>query len=676
MIKAKINKTLKHLILLIAIFVMGMVVLVSLHSFFLHLIDDLDKKTENLKAKIEIGEFIINDIYKIRSDFYELATTVTSKKSLEGVNKRLDEKIKFIEKCLNVLDKGGKLERVIKLNIEGHYNSTKLVIYKKIDNTPSLEVIELAPKIQELKKIIKEINLLIIEQIDNSESNDIENFMLQNRTIKRFYKRTPAFFIRITENANRLLFEGNLELEKIEKKLIEQKNQYTNLEFFLIINFILFAILLGTIIAIQINKNTNLLQRQEQFTRGTLDSQESIVIVSDGEKMIDANEALINFFDNYDNFDDFKRNHLCICDFFEEHENLGDEFITDRIYKNMIWYENIIENPNILHKVAISKKDKIHYFSITATMKQLDKDNSIVIVTLNDITEEMRIQKELKKLNENLEEIVDEKTKELQILNENLEQRVEEEVKKNRDKERALIQQSRFAALGEMIANIAHQWRQPLSAILTTVTSIQLQRELKIASEKDIDNCHNSIVKYVKFLNQTIEDFRGFFNQDKKLVKYNIIDVINNATSITSAVYKNHSINIVFESKKDKYEITGYPNELSQALLNILTNAKDILIERTIKEKIVKIKIDENDKNINIEITDSAGGIDDNVLLKIFDPYFTTKHKSQGTGIGLYMSKYIIEKNVKGLLSASNQSFEYENKIYNGACFKIELPKI
>ena len=218
MVNSKINKTLKHLILLIAIFVIGMIVLVSLHSFFLQLIDDLDKKTENLKSKIEIGEFIINDIYKIRSDFYELATTVSSKKSLEGLNKRIDEKIEFIEKCLEVLDKGGKVERVIKLNIEGHYNSTKTINYKKLDDTPSLEVIELAPKVQELKNMIKKINSLIIEQLDNRESNDIENFMLQNRTIKRFYKRTPAFFIRITENANRLLFEGNLELEKNRKK--------------------------------------------------------------------------------------------------------------------------------------------------------------------------------------------------------------------------------------------------------------------------------------------------------------------------------------------------------------------------------------------------------------------------------------------------------------------------
>lgn len=675
LIKKAINKTLKHLILLITIFVVGMILLISLHTLFLYLSDKLDKRTDNLKAKIQIGEYIINDIYKIRSDFYELATTVTNVKSLDVINQRLNERVDFIEKCLEVLDKGGTLERVIKLNIEGHYNSTKIVQYDKNNQSVSLEVIELAPKIQELKRMIDTVNSLVMQQIKNSENKDLLKFMAQNTKIKRFYKGTPAFFIRITENANRLLYEGSLELKDIEKKLDDKKNHYTKLEVFLIVIFILIAITLGLIIALQIDKNTKLLERQQQFTRGTLDSQESIVIVSNGEKMIDANKALIDFFEEYYSFEDFKRKHLCICDFFEKHEGMDEEFITDKRHKGKSWYEYIIDNPQIMHKVAISRKGSINYFSITANKKELDKNNSIVIVTLNNITEEMKIQKELKKLNGNLEEIVEEKTKELIKLNENLEQRIEEEVQKNREKDKTLIQQSRFAALGEMIGNIAHQWRQPLSAILTTVTAVQLQRELKIDTKEDIDKSYDLVVKYVNFLNQTIEDFRGFFNQEKNKIIFNALDVVKSSASITDAAYKNHYIKLFYEINGNDFNIEGFPNELSQAILNILTNAKDTLIERDTKEKIVKIELYENNKNVIIQITDSANGIEEEILLKIFDPYFTTKHKSQGTGIGLYMSKYIIERNMNGLLSAKNGTFYYNNKEFTGACFKIELPK-
>jgi len=523
--------------------------------------------------------------------------------------------------------------------------------------------------------MLKTLNGMLIVQYNYRKSNNTENFMIQNRKIKRFYKSTPAFFIRITENANRLLFEGAIELEKIKEEIEKQKSQYINIELMLIVMILFIVIILGLIIALQIDKNTKLLIRQENFTRGILDSQDNIVIVSDGEQMIDANKTLIEFFDDYNDFKDFESKHKCICDFFEEVE--GQNLITKRIHNNMYWFEYIIKHHENLHKVAMKKGNILNYFSITATRKKIDKKNSIIIVSLTNISHEIIVQKELKELNENLEEMVQEKTKELTELNENLEKRINIEVLKNREKERTLIQQSRFAALGEMIGNIAHQWRQPLSAIYSTVTAMQVQRNLQIASNEDIDKSFSSILKYVDFLNQTIEDFRGYFREDKQKNDFNVIKTIENAILITSAIYKDNDIKLDFKHKENQeFIINGTINELTQVFLNILNNAKDILIEKKIKEKIVKVVIQDKEKSIIIKIHDNAQGINAEIKEKIFDPYFTTKHKSQGTGIGLYMSKNIIEKNINGSLIANNCNFEYMNKKYFGACFIIELPKV
>ena len=657
-----ISYNLKNLILLLLVFVFGLIFLISLHLFFLNLIENLDKKTENLKAKMEIGKLIVNDLHKIRSDFYELATSTTNVRGMKLINQRIENKVEEIEDSLNILENGGRLERTIRLNIVGHNDTKKIITYKKDDNNISLE------------EMLQTLNELLKKQFSLKRENNLEGFLKQNKTIKRFYKSTPAFFVRVTENANRLLYEGTIELKKLQDEIKKQKKQYTQLELLLILMIILTVLILGFLIAIQINKNTKNLQIQERSTRGILDAQKNIVVVSNGEYMIDANQALVDFFDGYNSFNDFKKEHICICDFFIDIKD--DEYIVDKDYDGRMWFEYILDNPNKLHKVAMYKQKSLNYFTITATKKILDSQNFIVIVALNNITTEIQTQKKLKALNDNLENIVNDKTKELQDLNETLELRIKEEVEKNREKDKTLIQQGRFAALGEMIGNIAHQWRQPLSAISSTVSSMQLQRQLAIASDKDIDSSYESIMKYVQFLNQTIEDFRNFFKKDKEQIKFNIIEILNNSLSITSAVYKDNEIILTLDIKEEQLISKGFPNELSQVFLNILNNAKDVLKEKKFEKRHVYIKAYSTKINNVIEIFDSAGGIPAHAKDKVFDPYFTTKHKSQGTGIGLYMSKDIIEKHMNGSLTAINSDFFIEQYHYFGACFKIELPKL
>ena len=252
----------------------------------------------------------------------------------------------------------------------------------------------------------------------------------------------------------------------------------------------------------------------------------------------------------------------------------------------------------------------------------------------------------------------------LDDLNKNLIVRVNEEVAKNREKDQMMIVQSRQAAMGEMIANIAHQWRQPLNNINLLI--MDLFETFKTGS---LDNSYfsesmDSFNRLVKHMSHTIDDFRNFYKPDKFKSDFKIIEVIEKVLSFVEREFKHKGILIEIIGDKD-INVNGLPNEYAQVLLNIINNAKEAIIESNIKNPLIKIELlNENDKAI-VLISNNAGKIPDNILNNIFDPFFTTKGDKNGTGIGLYMSKSIIEKNMKGMLSARN--------IEEGAEFRIEI---
>ena len=663
----------KRLFLLISIFLLGIFSLIILNMSITTIITKLDNKSKNLKAKIQIAKFIVDDLYKIRSDFYELTVTASNEKARRVIKFKIKEKIEFINDALNVLDNGGSLKRVIDLNLVGHSTTTKHVTLNKEKREVSLETIELKPKLLQINKMIKELDKLLLKRSLYKISKNFDDYLKNEGEINRFYKNTPTFFIRIIENASRSLYEENVQLEKLQETISKDKNTYHRIELLLIIFIVGTVLYLGFKIAKQINSTSLKILKQEIFTRGILDAQSNIVVVSDGDKMIDANKALVDFFEDFYSFKDFQRKHACICDFFEKVDM--KDFLTDREINGIKWYQYLLDNPRTDYKVAMKAHNELRFFKLKAVKTTFDNENSIIIISLYDITTEFKAEKELKLLNDNLENLVEEKVKELKLLNDGLENKIHEEIEKNREKEKALMLQARYASMGEMIGNIAHQWRQPLSAISSTASATNLELELKISSEKEVKQSLEKIMSYVNFLNKTIEDFRNFFMEDREKIDFDITDILNNTISLIEASYTSNEIEIIQNSNKKCSLVKGFPTELSQVFLNLLNNAKDAYVKKQLPKKFVFVNIKEKTNFIEIEFLDNALGINEKYIEKIFDPYFTTKHKSQGTGIGLYMTKEIIEKHMNGTIKVSNKYFSYKDNDYIGASFIITLPK-
>ncbi len=247
-----------------------------------------------------------------------------------------------------------------------------------------------------------------------------------------------------------------------------------------------------------------------------------------------------------------------------------------------------------------------------------------------------------------------------------------EKILQNHKKEEILAQQSKMIAMGEMIENIAHQWRQPLSIISTIASGVKLEKEVGILEDKSLLKFMDTIVYQSHYLSETIDDFRNFFDNDRSKEIVNINDLIDKSLSVFGNSFKDSNIEIVLNI--EDFSINAYPNDLKQVIINILKNAKDIIVENGVI--IIKCYIEPKNKNVCIEIQDSGGGISDEIKNKIFEPYFTTKHKSQGTGIGLYMSYNIVNKHLNGTIEVGNCDFDYNFKKFHGALFTIKLKNL
>lgn len=319
-------------------------------------------------------------------------------------------------------------------------------------------------------------------------------------------------------------------------------------------------------------------------------------------------------------------------------------------------------------KHELYKKDGSKIY-VETSFTMLPNKQEIVLIINN-----LQYEKELELLNSSLEYRIKFKTKELEQLNQILENRIKDEVEKNREKDLLMFQQARLASMGEMIGNIAHQWRQPISAVMALVQSIEFRNRIGKLDDEFIKDKTSEALTIIKKMSHTIDDFRNFFSQTKKKDQFNIAQLFEENLLFLNDTFKGNSIEVI-KNINSNIAIEGYKNEVSHSFLNILSNAKDALIENNIGnvKRYIFVDINDTPTSIIITIKDNAGGIKNDYITKIFDPYFTTKHQSHGTGIGLYMTKQIIEKNMSGKISVSNVSYEYNNHKYTGAEFIIEF---
>ncbi len=250
-------------------------------------------------------------------------------------------------------------------------------------------------------------------------------------------------------------------------------------------------------------------------------------------------------------------------------------------------------------------------------------------------------------------------------INKDLEKRIQKELNKRREQEQILIQQSKLASMGEMIGNIAHQWRQPLNALSMIIQNLEFAYKIGDLNDEFMNKNQSKAKLLIEKMSTTIDDFRNFFKPSKMKNHFFINTTILNSLEIINATLQNSNIIIEKEFQEKIPEVFALENELSQVFLILISNAKDALVENKIKKPIIKISTYNQENSVFISVKDNANGIKEEILNKVFEPYFTTKSNNNGTGIGLYMAKTIIEQNMNGKLSVITSN--------NGSEFIIEL---
>ena len=288
-----------------------------------------------------------------------------------------------------------------------------------------------------------------------------------------------------------------------------------------------------------------------------------------------------------------------------------------------------------------------------------DNDNNKIVIAEFDILKNS-IKESFKKLKHQADE--------LNSLNSALENRVSDELVKSRQKDYLLIQQSKLATMGEMINAIAHQWRQPLNTLALTVQDIKYAYGKNEINEQYVDTLVKDSMGQVKYMSKTIDDFRNFYKPNKEKKLFSLNSATKSSLSLVKARLEAHFFEIVESYDSDLPDINGYENEFKQAILNIIANSQDAADERKIASPKMIIHTGKKDGYAMLTIEDNCGGVASEVMNRIFEPYFTTKEQGKGTGIGLFMTKTIIEENMNGYIEASS--------LPSGLKIMIRLPVI
>lgn len=361
----------------------------------------------------------------------------------------------------------------------------------------------------------------------------------------------------------------------------------------------------------------------------------------------------------------FVNDEFCAISGYSKNELIGKNHnivkhpdVDDEKFK-LLW-ETILDKKIYKDTVKNLAKDGSTFYVNSTIIPILDKNENIVefVAIRYDVTKEVLLREELLKkeieyeeLNRNLEKRVQEQTKELKDLNQTLEARVRDEIRKNEEKQRVMFWQSRHASLGQMIANIAHQWRQPLTEL--SLAMFNIKKAVQNDRVEDMSKFYDESKNIIKNMSQTIDDFTNFFSPNKVLYYFNISESIRESIGLLESVINDEMITI--KTNFEDIKVLGITNELTQVIINLINNSKDAFIHNSILLREINISTKKESGFAVIEVQDNAGGISKENIEKIFEPYFTTKHKSRGTGLGLFMSKMICEQGLHGTLDVKSK---------------------
>ncbi|HHH19192.1 MAG TPA: PAS domain-containing protein [Campylobacterales bacterium] len=343
-------------------------------------------------------------------------------------------------------------------------------------------------------------------------------------------------------------------------------------------------------------------------------------------EIIHINQQFFNLFPEYKDIEEFKQEHTSI---FELFDNEDDEYVSAGYFKEAFPTQL---DEKMQRRAKITRNGHTRYFRVTVSPVSLEIGNEEFVVTLSDITE------------------------------------LEQEMEKNIKQERILQQQAKMASMGEMIGNIAHQWRQPLNSLATLNTLHMMEfRENNSLSIEQMQEHQEQANLFIQKMSSTIDDFRNFFlPANKQRIHFNLNEAVKRTLGFVQDAYHLHRIQLAIDIDQHT-SIKSYQNELEQVLLNLLNNAKDAHLSNKTPEPMVSIRLCQESEGVCLSVQDNAGGIDPKIIDKVFEPYFSTKFEDEGTGIGLYMSKMIIEESMGGKLTIENCK--------EGVLATIQLPK-
>ena len=588
-----------------------------------------DRLKESVNNSIIFIDIIYNNYFKDSKEF----TNGNREKFLELIKdyfyKNIVDETRYswINEIINFDGGDGYAIRVVHPNLKKTEKMLLSTSMKDIEgNTPYLE---------ELDGIKKRGEIFFTYYFKELKSNEITPKLSYAKLYKRF-----NWVIATGIPLNKLQEEIDIKKNELEENYKSNNNKLTLMAIVIVLIIILILVILRKLTINLIDNNTKYYKKYKEALQVTEDG---IWVYEPLTNKVSFNSAWIEMlgynknefeesFETWERLlhpDDIKRSKKCL-----------ENFINCKTSKYQIEFRMLCKNGDykwILSRAKVTEKD----------------DDTQQISRVVGIHTDIDFKKKLE-MKQNEDKAY-------------LEERVKEELENSRKKDLQLLEQSKMASLGEMLGNIAHQWRQPLSIISTAASGINFESETSMLTQDKVNYYSTNILNSTKYLSETIDTFSNFLKEDKQKSDLILQERINLSLKITNDSLKNHKIELINNiDQSTPVVINMVKGEFSQVVINLISNAKDILIEQGVKRPWIKLELLREKEYVLFTVEDNGGGISEDIIGKVFEPYFTTKHGSMGTGLGLYMSYKIVVDSLKGNIYVKNSNY--------GAKFYVEIP--